>query len=206
MRLLSGFALILLLSAVMLGQAAAPQPAAPPSVAQQSSTPPTAAAPQSAAPAAPATPAADPADVKSVDAILAAIYDVISGPAGDRDWPRFQSLFLPEAHLIVNGKNAKGVMRHRVITPAEYQQLAGASFRKEGFFEHSVHNDVDEFAGIAQVFSTYESRHEKDGKPFERGINSFQLLFDGERWWIVNIMWANESAENPIPPQFLPKS
>ena len=196
MRLLSGFALILLLSAVMLGQAAAPQPATLPSAAQQTTPA------QTAVPAA----AANPADVKSVDAILATTYDVISGPAGDRDWPRFQSLFLPEAHLIVNGKNAKGVMRHRVITPAEYQQLAGASFRKEGFFEHSVHNDVDEFAGIAQVFSTYESRHEKDGKPFERGINSFQLLFDGERWWIVNIMWANESAENPIPPQFLPKS
>lgn len=200
MRLLSGFALILVFSSLMLGQAAAPQqPAAPATGAQQS------AASQSAAPAATPAVAANPADVKSVDALLAAIYDVISGPAGDRDWPRFQSLFLPEAHLIVNSKTPKGV-RHRVVTPTEYQQRAGASFRKESFFERAIHNDIDQYGGIAQVFSTYESSHEKNGKPFERGINSFQFLFDGERWWIVNILWDNETADNPIPPQFLPKS
>ena len=44
----------------------------------------------------PRPPAADPADVSSIDAIVAALYDVISGPAGEkRDWARFRSLFAP---------------------------------------------------------------------------------------------------------------
>ena len=36
-------------------------------------------------------PAADPADVASIDAIITAVYDVISGDAGvARDWDRFR--------------------------------------------------------------------------------------------------------------------
>src|ERR1700676_3890566 len=38
-------------------------------------------------------PPAKPDDVKSVESLLAALYDVISGPAGERDWNRFRSLF-----------------------------------------------------------------------------------------------------------------
>ncbi|MCK5484075.1 MAG: hypothetical protein KAJ13_10235, partial [Gemmatimonadetes bacterium] len=45
--------------------------------------------------------AADPADVGSVDSIIEAVYDVISGPAGaERDWDRMRSLFLSDARLI----------------------------------------------------------------------------------------------------------
>jgi hypothetical protein len=53
------------------------------------------------------------------------------------------------------------------------------------------------------VFSTYESRHAlADAKPFERGINSFQLLYDGQRWWVVTIYWQGERPGLPIPPQY----
>jgi hypothetical protein len=36
-----------------------------------------------------------------------------------------------------------------------------------------------------------------------RGINSIQLFNDGNRWWIVNIYWQQESAEDPIPDMYL---
>jgi len=55
---------------------------------------------------------------------------------------------------------------------------------------------------MAQVFSTYESRHEKDGAPFARGINSIQLLWDGGRWWVATILWDSERPDNPILPQY----
>jgi hypothetical protein len=46
-----------------------------------------------------ATPAANPADVNSMDAIIAAVYDVISGPAGKkRNWDRMRSFSCP-AHV-----------------------------------------------------------------------------------------------------------
>ncbi len=61
----------------------------------------------------PAAPAANPADVASVDSIIAAVYDVISGPAGKkRDWDRMKSLFLPGARLIPTGARPTGVIVH----------------------------------------------------------------------------------------------
>lgn len=150
------------------------------------------------------TPKVRPGDVDSIDHIIAATYDVISGPPGPRDWDRFRSLFYPDARLIGSARrDGKIVARPR--TADGYAQSAGEFFKKEGFFERGIHNDVQQFDHMAQVWSTYESRHEKDGKPFTRGINSFQLLFDGTRWWIVNIYWQDEDPAHPIPSQYLPK-
>ena len=67
-------------------------------------------------------------------------------------------------------------------------------------------NKVEQFGNIAQVFSTYESRHNSgDAQPFQRGINSFQLVNDGKRWWIITILWQAETPDAPIPAEFLKK-
>jgi hypothetical protein len=64
---------------------------------------------------------------------------------------------------------------------------------------------TEEFGHIAHVFSTYASfANADDPEPFARGINSFQLMHDGERWWIVTLYWENESPEQPIPVKYLP--
>lgn len=151
----------------------------------------------------PASPAARPADVASMDAIMNAVYDVISGPAGQpRDWDRLRSLFVPGARLIP-AHTKDGVTRTRVLSVEDYIRLGEPIVRKEGFFEREVHRTVDRFGNIAQVFDTYESRHAAtDTKPFQRGINSFQLLFDGHRWWIVTIFWQAERQDLPIPKRY----
>jgi hypothetical protein len=150
-----------------------------------------------------ASPAARPDDVKSVDAIVAALYDVISGPAGDRDWARFQSLCIPDARFIRNVPDEKGQVTPAVMTLAEFQQRASQIFQKENFYERGIHSRVDQFGTIAQVFTTYESSREKGGKPFERGINSMQFVYDGHRWWCATILWDNERPGNPIPRKYL---
>jgi hypothetical protein len=165
-------------------------------------------APQAPAPsqAAPAPPPSNPADVASPDAILAAVYDVISGPAGQkRDWDRFRSLYWPGARLIPTGakKDAPGFAA-RVFSPEEYVARATAIFEKEGFYEREAARRTERYGNIVQVFSTYESRHDPKEPPFARGINSFQLFFDGTRWWVVTVFWQAESPENPIPKEFLP--
>lgn len=35
---------------------------------------------------------------------------------------------------------------------------------------------------------------------------SIQLMNDGEHWWVINIYWMQESQENPIPDEYLPKN
>jgi hypothetical protein len=154
-------------------------------------------------PAPPATPAARPGDVDSIDHILAAVYDVISGPPGPRDWDRFRSLFYSGARLIPTHRDDKGVVSARVLTTDEYEARGQAYFSKEGFFENSVANHVETWDTIAHVWSTYESRHAKGEKPFARGINSFQLMNDGKRWWILSIFWEQEDAAHPIPEKYL---
>lgn len=150
-----------------------------------------------------ATPAARPADVASIDAILKAAYDTISGPKGQqRDWDRLRSLFAPGARLIPTHTGEDGVTTARVLNVDEFIRIGDPNLKKNGFFEDEVHRTVQRFGNIAQVFSTYETRHEAASKPFQRGINSIQLLFDGHRWWIVTIYWQGERPDLPIPKQF----
>jgi hypothetical protein len=143
-------------------------------------------------------PPTKPEDVKSLDGILAAIYDVISGPAGDRDWNRFRSLFVPEGRLTSTTKNAAS-SSVRLLTVDDYVQRAGKYFTTHGFFETAIVNRVERFGNIAQVFSSYESRNAAGEKPFVRGINSIQLFYDGSRWWVLSILWDEESPTNPLP-------
>jgi len=153
----------------------------------------------------PTPPAANPADVASIDSIIAAVYDVISGPAGKkRDWDRMRSLFVQGARLIPTGQRSNDGYASRVLTVEDYISRSAPFLEKEGFFEKESARKTETFAHIAHVFSTYESRHTaQDPKPFTRGINSFQLMNDGSRWWIVTIFWQGEDEKNPIPEKYL---
>src|SRR5262245_23224440 len=88
---------------------------------------------------APAAIAADPRDVATADAVVAALYDVISGPAGQkRNWDRFRSLFVPGGRLIPTGVTPDGKGRIRMMTPDEYASMAGANLERSGFFEKEI--------------------------------------------------------------------
>lgn len=160
---------------------------------------------QEAAGPAPAPPAPRAADVASADAIVAALYDVISGPAGQaRDWDRFRSLFIPAARLIMVGKRPDGAIMHRVMTPEDYVQAAGPQLEARGFFEREIGRTVDRFGAVTHVFSAYDSRRAADdAEPFARGVNSIQLLHDGNRWWVVTIFWDSEREGQPIPAELI---
>lgn len=169
----------------------------------QAQTAPPSAAP-AAAPAAVAAPARA-ADVESIDGIVAALYDVISGPAGKpRDWDRMRSLFAPDARLMIVAPHPDGSFALRTLTVEDYITRNAKAFATMGFFERELARTSESFGQIAQVFSTYESRHAiDDAKPFQRGINSLQLYNDGKRWWVVNLVWRAEDAHLPLPERYL---
>jgi hypothetical protein len=155
-------------------------------------------------PAPAALPAARPGDVDSVEHILAAIYDVISGPAGaPRDWDRFRSLFYSGARMTSTRRDDKGAVIIRTLTPDDYPARTKEAFAKDGFFENAVANHIEHWDHMAHAWSSYESRHAKGEKPFARGINSFQLVNDGNRWWILSVYWKSEDAAHPVPDQYL---
>jgi hypothetical protein len=164
--------------------------------------------PKPAAPPAPVAakrPDAAPADVASVDAIVAALYAVISGPAGQkRDFDRMRSLFHPDARLVPMRKGRDGV-RARLLTVDEYVQRSGPMLERDGFFEQEIAREVETFGDFAHVWSTYEGRHAlADASPFLRGINSIQLVREGGRWHVLQILWQQEADAGAIPAQYLP--
>jgi hypothetical protein len=191
------FAVVILYLGLTYLYASAQNPAPQPSPAPAASPSPSATAPSASAPS------ARPGDVDSIDHIIAAVYDVISGPAGPRDWDRFRSLYYAGARMIPSRRDDKGTITARVSSPDEYATRAQDYFSKDGFFENSVANHVESWDHIAHVWSTYESRHAKGEKPFARGINSFQLFHDGSRWWILTVYWESEDATHPLPEKYL---
>jgi hypothetical protein len=149
---------------------------------------------------------ANPADVASIDAIITAAYDGISGPAGkQRDWDRERSLYYPGAHLIPTASaGANNGLAPQILDIDGFIARVEPYFAEHGFFEKEIARRVEQFGQIAHAWSTYESRHsEDDPEPFMRGINSIQLFYDGNRWWILNIYWQQESAQHPIAEAYL---
>lgn len=149
--------------------------------------------------------AARPEDVTTIDGIVKAFYDVISGPAGQpRQWSRDRTLYRPDVRFVAmsvrNGKPIASIMSHQ-----EYVDGSDASFVKNGFFETEIRRVVQQFGNMAHVWSTYESRAKADGPTAARGINSIQLYFDGTRWWIAGVEWDEERPGNPIPGAHLRK-
>lgn len=148
-------------------------------------------------------------DVASIDAIIAALYDVISGPAGQRrDWDRFRGLFAPGARLIPTARRGYDSVRvMRAMSPEDYAATIGPQLEANGFFEREIGRETNTFGAIAQVFSAYDSkRTPSDARPFARGINSIQLVNDGKRWWVVTIFWDSERPDQPIPERYLKKN
>jgi hypothetical protein len=138
-------------------------------------------------------------DVSSIDAIVAALYDTISGPAGARDWERENHLFLAGGRLVPTRPLPEGGAAADVFDTAGYRASREPFFLSNDFYEIEIGRRVDRFGSIAQVWSAYEARSSPDGPVTRRGINGIQLFFDGTRWWIVSILWDNEREGLSLP-------
>jgi hypothetical protein len=145
-----------------------------------------------------------PEDVVSPDAIITAMYETISGPAGDRNWYRERSLYLEDARMIPIGKRVHKEGDLQVMSLDEWIADARDYLAENDFYETEIMRKMFQFGDIVAAFSTYEARNDPEGAPVARGVNSIQLLRKDGRWWIVTVMWDNESKENPVPEEFLP--
>lgn len=150
-------------------------------------------------------PAASVSDVSTPDALIKAVYDVISGPAGKkRDWNRMRSLFAEDARMIVVATRPSGEVIHRTMKVEDYIKQSGPFLEERGFFEREVARRTESFGNLVHAWSTYEARMKaEDEKPFMRGINSIQLVGDGKRWFVSTIFWQAEDAKLKLPDKYL---
>jgi hypothetical protein len=132
--------------------------------------------------------AARPADVSSIDGILKAYYEVVSGPAGGTaDTARDRSLHHPNAWVAIAGKDSAGKPTVRVTTLQGYH--GNNRPRREGFWEWETDRVVSRSGNMVHVWSSYASARTQGGVPFARGVNSITLFHDGTRWWVMGWMF-----------------
>lgn len=146
-----------------------------------------------------------PEDLTTLDGLMKAYYDVVSGPAGSLPDPvRDQTLHHPNAQVTLLDRKADGTATVEVTTLAGYYQRTGTGPRQRGFFEREIHRDTRRIGALVHVWSTYESSETPGGKPFSRGINSIQTVWDGARWWILGSVFDDERNGGRVPTEYLP--
>lgn len=127
-----------------------------------------------------------PEDVETIDGIIKAFYEVISGAKGvPRQWKRDAALYLPEARFF----QVRPDKTIRIESKPEYIARVDSWLVENGFFEYETGREVQQYGSVAHVLSTYESRQTEDGPVIGGGKNSVQLVHDGTRWWITAAAW-----------------
>jgi hypothetical protein len=144
------------------------------------------------------------ADVASVDGVVKAYYDVISGPAGQpRQWSRDRSLYIPDLRFVATGF-ARERPYTRLMDHQTFVDGSDSAMVHDGFFEREIHRVSRAYGNIVQVFSTYEEHRTVAGPVQGRGVNALQLFWDGTRWWVASAIWFEEDPAHPIPKDLLP--
>ena len=155
--------------------------------------------------------AKNPGDVDTVDHLVASLYDVVSGPAGQRDWDHFRALFVPDGQIAwINPESAATKDKPArtgdavFLTPDMFVQQNDTYFKANGFFERSIAKRVEEFGNLVEVWSTKESRDAKDdAQPSSRGIDSFQIVRAHGRFWIASLIFDDERPGVTLPAKYL---
>lgn len=144
-----------------------------------------------------------PEDVSTVDGIVRAFYEVISGPPGQaRDWARDATLYLPGVTFTPASVDAEsGEPRARTIPKKAFIRGSDARLVEHGFVEREIGRSMTRFGNVAHVWSAYEWEA-ADGQS-GRGVNGIHLFHDGDRWWITHATWDDEREGNPIPPEWI---
>lgn len=146
-------------------------------------------------------------DVASPESIVLAVYESIKRAPGEPfQWDRFRSLFIENATLIPNTEQRGGAFD--VLSSQDFVDWIEdvtpiGEPNDKGFSESEVHHVVNRYGDIAQVFSTYQKHFWDEERVLGRGINSFQLVYNEGRWWIVSIIWDEESGAGPIPAEYV---
>lgn len=141
-------------------------------------------------------------DVSTIEGIVKASYETISGGVGvPRQWGRDSTLFDPDSRSVAVAVDQKtGAVRTHSMTEQQFADEEDASSVQNGFTEREIKHVIKQFGNVATVLSSYEGS-DAAGKSRTRGVNIFQLYFDGKRWWILSMVWDEERPGNPIPPE-----
>jgi hypothetical protein len=143
-----------------------------------------------------------PSDVQTLDGIMKAYYEVVSGAEGEaRYWDRDKSLHVPGAQVVITG-TAGDSLAIRKVSIGEWHAQSG-EVQGASFFEYEVAREVRQHGSTVHVWSTYESKSDPDGEVTSQGINSIEMIWDGSRYWITS--WTFDGRGTPVPLEYQPQ-
>jgi len=138
-------------------------------------------------------------DVKSIDAIINAYYDVVSGSSSD-PWEFERDKFIHSENAVITRLDENGKAESHTLE-AEYIPIGLSP--KEDFYENELKRTVSKYGNVAQVWSAFEIRTDPNTESNIRGLNSIQLHYENGRWFIDSWTCEMESDKNTIVTDFL---
>jgi len=145
-------------------------------------------------------------DVTSIDGVIKAYYEVVSGPAGQpRDWGRDATLYIPGIRFVVFNKDQNRNTAAQSMSHQEFVDASDATMVDKGFYEREIHRITHRAGDVAHVLSTAENSSSPNGAAQGRSIDSLELFWDGKRWWIATANVWEAGAAEALPTEFLPK-
>ncbi len=143
---------------------------------------------------------------QTVEETVNKMLEIISVEVGEEpNWTEYRNLFLPTAQkILLNPKAKNPANRVRSFSVEEFIRYIGPLYGRDGFNEKVLGVTIDEFNGVANVFQSYHAKNLK-GTYDKKGINSYQLVWINNRWWIASTTWATETEESKIPEKYLNK-
>jgi hypothetical protein len=147
-----------------------------------------------------------PADVSSIDGIIKAYYEVVSGPAErNREWGRDATLYVPGVRFTIFSEDKQGKTSARALTHEEFVNEIEPAIKGKAFYEHEVHRITHRAGNVVHVLCTAEQQFAPGGPVQGRSIDSLEMYWDGTRWWIASAnIWELKQGQS-LPAEFLPQ-
>ena len=131
----------------------------------------------------------------------------MSGPAGEnRDSALFVQFYYPETFYWNIAGRLKQTDTPKVQTTFSTPQIKKDSsvpsqftrWKMNGFHEEAVSIKIDRYENIAHAWVVAQVKPKENETLTYRVQDSFQLYYDGKRWWIMSIAWQPETKWEKI--------
>ncbi|PTX58935.1 hypothetical protein C8N46_1114 [Kordia periserrulae] len=142
--------------------------------------------------------------VKTIDGVLTRMLQLLSVEKGETiDTESLRKLFLTNATFSVRAPDKSYPNPFETVSLDDFIASLKDSYYEQGFEEKEIGKVVNEFNGIANVFQSFKGSDSEENT--QKGINSYQLVYLENRWWIANMIWTFETDTVKIPKKYLQK-
>ena len=130
-----------------------------------------------------------------IGGLLHKMYEVISFEEGDEpNWNGLRTLFSKHARITRVTPEGTDYMDPGAFLAMTRNMVDLGAYTS--FYVVEVARQVERFGEIAQEWSVYETRRNKQAnEALGRGVNSIQLIRENEGWRVLGLLWDESNAD-----------